>query len=143
MNKQTLMLSVMAKTLYLGWGDRETALSLERSVFLPIIHDKYLMGTIGEDGYLLWFSSYVYISEQRLEELQSFEEPLNDEDYLNSTGDVFYTPYAVGESFPKTLKSDLIRLAEAGKCKYMARHKANKNPEKPPRLAKIKLRVEI
>ena len=142
MNKQTLMLSVMAKTLCLGWGDRETALSLERSVFLPIIHDKYLMGVIDEDGSWLWFFSYVYISEQRLEELQSFGEPLNDEDYLNSTGDVFYVPYGVGE-FPKTLKSDFIRLAEAGKCKYIATHRANKNPEKPHRFAKIKLRVEV
>lgn len=140
MNKQSLMLSVIARTLVLGRGHLETALSLERTVFIPILHDKYEISINEHTGEWDWFFSYAYLTEDRLREIDSGESILRDEDYQDSAGEILYIPYGTGH-FSNSQKSEFSKLALKGSASYVVCHRSYNDPKKKSKLSKVKVRT--
>ena len=139
MDKQTLMLSVVARTLALGRGRLETALSLERCVFIPILHDKYRISLDVETGAWDWYLSYAYLTEARFQEIANGHSILVDEDYQNSEGDILYVPYGLG-CFGSSLKSVLYELAQQGSATHIACRREYTHSPGKSRIHKIKVR---
>lgn len=119
-----LILSVMAATLYRGWGDKETLLSFERSVILPIIHNRYYLQVDEATNQWDWFISYVYLDEDRHHDIINGLDILTDADYENSHGDYIYTPFTINASnaSARGIKSVVKNLGSAGCCKYISRN---------------------
>lgn len=125
----------MARAIEHGIGDNETLTSFQAGVILPILHQKYELNLNADETSWNWFFSYIYMSQDRLDEVLRDARVLCDADYERDSGEVMFLVFCIssdkGNKFINGCRSRIRQLARQGGAKrvmLMRVHQDNRQP---------------